>query len=413
MDRFALIKNSGYMSLSKRESLPSKSFAIPASKAKKIGVAGQIQGKAKGKYPIPDLKHARNALARVSQHGTLEERMAVRRKVYSKYPQLRGSFKERHGESPTSKENIGKVKMAEDIFSEDPIKLMPRLKQIHKFGDFPVGNAPEDLDAQHQSPGKVKSAAGLLGSLMGASAGPVGRVPSISEQYYMSGMGETGDDENMPLELLMMAGPQAAQGAQMVQMAKRLAQRKGRQFEQKAMDREEAKAQVVNALAAELAKLQMEKKGFKLQGKTEVQGIPVAIENKPGSVRSGVDKDGEKWETKMRVPYGYIKGTKGADGEEVDAFVGPKKDAKDAYVVHQHKPDGKGYDEDKIMLGFPSKAEAKKTFLQHYDDPKFLGPISRVSMERLKELVATKKKLVKISQVSYRALLDEIRRCGG
>ena len=65
------------------------------------------------------------------------------------------------------------------------------------------------------------------------------------------------------------------------------------------------------------------------------------------------------------------------------------------------------------MLGFPSKAEAKKTFLQHYDDPKFLGPISKVSTERLKELVATKKKLVKISQVSYRALLDEIRRCGG
>lgn len=304
------------------------------------------------------------------------------------------------------------VKRADIEFSEDPVKLMPRLRQIHKLGDFPIGSGPEDWDAMKQSPGRVKQAAGLLGGLMGPLP-QVSTVPSMSEQFYASGVaGETGDGEGMPLELLMMAGPGASQGAQMAQMANRLAERKGKKFQQKAMAREGAKAQVVNALAAELAKLQMEKKSYKLQGQTEVQGIPIAIENKPGSIRSGVDKDGEKWETKMRVPYGYIKGTKGADGEEVDAFVGPKKDAKDAYVVHQHKPDGKGYDEDKVMLGFPSKAEAKKTFLQHYDDPKFLGPIARVSTERLKELVATKKRLVKISQVSYRAMLDELLKCG-
>lgn len=113
MDRLAIIeeftKKASKMSLERRESLPSKAFAVPESKAKKIGVSGEIKGEAKGKYPIPDMKHARNALARVSQHGTPGERQAVRSKVYSKFPGLKEGFESRHGESPTSKANIKKV----------------------------------------------------------------------------------------------------------------------------------------------------------------------------------------------------------------------------------------------------------------------------------------------------------------
>jgi hypothetical protein len=110
MDRLTLIeKFAAKMTQERREDLSSKSFAVPASKAKKLGVSGEIKGEAKGKYPIPDEKHARNALARVSQHGTPGEREAVRKKVYAKYPQLRESFEESHGgESPTSKENVKK-----------------------------------------------------------------------------------------------------------------------------------------------------------------------------------------------------------------------------------------------------------------------------------------------------------------
>lgn len=98
------------ISLAKRESLPAKKFAIPATKAKRLGVAGEIQGQAKGKYPIDTPRRARNALARVSQFGTSGERAAVRQKVYSRYPGLREGFKQRHGgESPTAKENVRKV----------------------------------------------------------------------------------------------------------------------------------------------------------------------------------------------------------------------------------------------------------------------------------------------------------------
>lgn len=41
------------------------------------------------KYPIHDLPHARNALARVSAEGTPAEKKEVRREVYRKYPKLR------------------------------------------------------------------------------------------------------------------------------------------------------------------------------------------------------------------------------------------------------------------------------------------------------------------------------------
>jgi inorganic pyrophosphatase len=147
-----------------------------------------------------------------------------------------------------------------------------------------------------------------------------------------------------------------------------------------------------------------------LQGHLEVQGIPIAIENRKGSVRKGVDSDGKPWRTVMRHPYGYIKGTQGKDGDEVDAYVGPKKDAPHAYVVHQHKADGTGHDEDKVMLGFNDEHAARKGYLKHYNDPKFLGPISKVTIERLKALIASKKKLTKISEVTVSSFLEELGR---
>jgi len=150
------------------------------------------------------------------------------------------------------------------------------------------------------------------------------------------------------------------------------------------------------------------KKEFKLQGHTTFQGLPIAIENRKGSVRSGVDKTtGKEWRTVMKNPYGYVKGSKGADGEGVDVFLGPHKDATEAHVVHQHKPSGKGYDEDKVMLGFKNREHAIKSYLAHYDSPKFLGPVKSVPMERLKQLLSSGKKLVKISSATWLGFLDE------
>lgn len=137
--------------------------------------------------------------------------------------------------------------------------------------------------------------------------------------------------------------------------------------------------------------------GWKLRGHTDFQGLKIAIENRKGEARSGKDADGKPWKTVMRAPYGYIVGSKGADGEGVDAYVGPDKTAPNAYVVHQKDKDTGAYDEDKVMLGVRTKKQAKELFLKHYNSPKFLGPISKVPVERLKQLVKSKRNLVKIT----------------
>lgn len=54
-----------------RKAIPTQSFALPGRR-----------------YPIEDKNHARNALARVAQHGSAAEQRTVRAKVRSKYPDI-------------------------------------------------------------------------------------------------------------------------------------------------------------------------------------------------------------------------------------------------------------------------------------------------------------------------------------
>ncbi len=62
-----------------RKKLKKSSFALPEEE----------------KYPIPDIEHARNALARVAQHGSATEQKKVRAAVEKKYPSLRKDDEER------------------------------------------------------------------------------------------------------------------------------------------------------------------------------------------------------------------------------------------------------------------------------------------------------------------------------
>lgn len=66
----------------RRKALPKKDFALPGE-VKKGARGGKLT---RGAYPIPDKAHARNALARVSQHGTPAEKKKVRAAVHRKYP---------------------------------------------------------------------------------------------------------------------------------------------------------------------------------------------------------------------------------------------------------------------------------------------------------------------------------------
>lgn len=139
----------------------------------------------------------------------------------------------------------------------------------------------------------------------------------------------------------------------------------------------------------------------KLHGHTVFQGLPIAIENRKGSTREGVDPDGKPWKTTFKMPYGYIKKTEGKDGEEIDVYIGPQSNAPNAFVVHQRKIDGTGHDEDKVMLGQPSEAAARKAYLDHYNKvgPKLLGSITTMTIEELKQKLKEKSKHIKLSAV--------------
>ena len=69
----------GKLTTAGRRALSKSQFALPD---------GNRQG-IKGRYPIPDKAHARNALARVSAYGTSAEKAIVRRNAYKKYPSLK------------------------------------------------------------------------------------------------------------------------------------------------------------------------------------------------------------------------------------------------------------------------------------------------------------------------------------
>jgi mannose-6-phosphate isomerase-like protein (cupin superfamily) len=121
--------------------------------------------------------------------------------------------------------------------------------------------------------------------------------------------------------------------------------------------------------------------GHKLQGRTNFKGLDISIENKKGSVRRGVDKDGHNWATKMHYDYGYARKTEGKDGDFLDIYLGPDKESEKVYIVHQNDPATGKYDEDKCMLGFGSAAEAKQAYLKQYDRPGFFGSMEETDID--------------------------------
>ena len=133
------------------------------------------------------------------------------------------------------------------------------------------------------------------------------------------------------------------------------------------------------------------KDGFALQGRTVFQGIVIDIENKAGSFRTWYDPFGkEKGSTYMNWDYGYARGTNAVDGDEVDVYIGPHKSSDRVFVVRQMKKPGfKEFDEHKVMLGFDNAGEAEHAYKLQYDDPRFFGGLTEISIEDFKDKLAS------------------------
>jgi hypothetical protein len=77
INRIDIILQEKELTTKERKALPKKAFVFPEDRA----------------YPIHDRSHAANALARVEQFGTEEEKAKVRKAVCQKYPDMPSCMK--------------------------------------------------------------------------------------------------------------------------------------------------------------------------------------------------------------------------------------------------------------------------------------------------------------------------------
>ncbi len=97
-----------------------------------------------------------------------------------------------------------------------------------------------------------------------------------------------------------------------------------------------------------------------------LHGLSISIENRKGTIRSGKDAEGRPWSVVLPYDYGYIRRTMGADGDQVDVFVGPNRTSQFVVVVNQYDRQTNKFDEVKVGLGYLGLEQAKAAYRQGY-----------------------------------------------
>jgi ppGpp synthetase/RelA/SpoT-type nucleotidyltranferase len=136
---------------------------------------------------------------------------------------------------------------------------------------------------------------------------------------------------------------------------------------------------------------------------TEFRGIPVVIQWPKGSVRVGERENGEPFKIEMKADYGYIPDTTAAgDGERLDVYIGPDKDAEYAYIIEQvRKSDGE-FNEYKLMLGFDSLEAAEEMYEYHAGEKGDMeaGDISEIPFDYLFDKVKQEREETKVEELA-------------
>jgi hypothetical protein len=126
------------------------------------------------------------------------------------------------------------------------------------------------------------------------------------------------------------------------------------------------------------------KAGNYKKGRFSWNGMQIVIENPRGSVRRGVASNGEIWKRDMTAHYGYISGTKGTDGDQVDVFMGRNPESEVVFVICQTNKDG-SFDEHKAILGTTNKRKACDLYLSHYPKGWKCGEVVAMTVSQFKE----------------------------
>ena len=121
------------------------------------------------------------------------------------------------------------------------------------------------------------------------------------------------------------------------------------------------------------------------EGHVDYLGLPITIENAPGTKRHWQDENGKTGSTTMLFAYGYLDDTDAMDGDELDVYIGPDPKAETVYIVHQQNPHTGIYDEEKCFLGFNDERTAKQAYRYHFDTPEdYLLTVTPMALDGFK-----------------------------
>lgn len=112
------------------------------------------------------------------------------------------------------------------------------------------------------------------------------------------------------------------------------------------------------------------------KGHVKIHGMDVTIETPVGAQRH----------VKHHEHYGYIRRTIGADGDQVDCFIGQHPESRQVFVIDQLNASG-AFDEHKVMLGFLNEAQARDAYSRHY--PRQPGAVRAMDVGEFKQWVFT------------------------
>ena len=144
--------------------------------------------------------------------------------------------------------------------------------------------------------------------------------------------------------------------------------------------------------------------------KVDFQGIEIHLDRPKGLIMTGTDKEGKEWTRGYKYDYGFIPKTLGGDGDGLDVFIGPDKDASETYWAIQNKDDG-SFDEYKVFLGFTSRDAATGAFRDHIP-VKYLGGMVSMRLDMMKAMLGMHPTgffmKTAMAAVSYANTLDRI-----
>lgn len=128
-------------------------------------------------------------------------------------------------------------------------------------------------------------------------------------------------------------------------------------------------------------------------------------------MQTGKDSEGKPWKRTYQYDYGFIPKTNGGDDEGLDVYLGPNKDAKDAFWVTQIKPDG-SFDEYKVFLGFDHEEDAIKAYKQHAP-AKLLHSVTAMTIEMMKAMLGKSPEKEVEKKAMWDGFLDELTQIDG